>query len=156
MTSPLYGFIGDHVIPRGTIKLAVMVEEHPRILTVVTEFLAVYCPLAFNGVIGRLLLKALRAVISIHCLTMKFPIAMRTGQVRGRQCDSKECYNRLLELAKKERKLPQIMKVEIMEVEKVSKGPMEMNVGPHLHEDKSTAGPIKELVKIQMDPKEPN
>ena len=28
-TSPLYGFIGDYTIPKGTIKLAVTVGEHP-------------------------------------------------------------------------------------------------------------------------------
>ena len=34
-TSPLYGFMGDHVISRGTMKLAVMVGEHPRVSIVV-------------------------------------------------------------------------------------------------------------------------
>ena len=28
--SPLYGFVGDHVILEGTIKLAVTLGEHPR------------------------------------------------------------------------------------------------------------------------------
>ena len=28
-TSPLYDFTRDHVIPKGTIKLAVIVGEHP-------------------------------------------------------------------------------------------------------------------------------
>lgn len=28
-TSPLYGFTKDHVISRGTIKLVVMVGDHP-------------------------------------------------------------------------------------------------------------------------------
>ena len=28
-TSHLYGFIRDHVIPKGTIKLTVIVGEHP-------------------------------------------------------------------------------------------------------------------------------
>ena len=28
-TSPLYRFTKDHVIPKGTIKLVVKVEEHP-------------------------------------------------------------------------------------------------------------------------------
>ena len=58
MTSPLYGFTGDHVIPKGTIKLAVTVEGHPRVLIVMTKFLIVDCPLAFNKGIGRPLLKA--------------------------------------------------------------------------------------------------
>ena len=29
LTSPLYRFTNDHVVPKGTIKLAVTVREHP-------------------------------------------------------------------------------------------------------------------------------
>ena len=85
MTSPLYKFTRNLVIPRCTIKLVVMMGEHPRTSTVVTEFLAVNCPSAFNEVIGRSLLKALSVVISIHCLIMKFLITIGAGQVQGRQ-----------------------------------------------------------------------
>ena len=80
--------------PKGSIKLVVILGEPPRTKTIVTNFLAMNCPSAFNGVLGRLLLKALKAVTSIHCLTMKFPAMARIGQVRGRQRDSRECYNR--------------------------------------------------------------
>ena len=38
-TPPLYEFIGDHVILRGIVKLAVTVVEHPSVSTVVTELL---------------------------------------------------------------------------------------------------------------------
>ena len=72
-TSLLYEFTGYHVIPRGTVKLAVTVGEHPRVWTVVTEFLIVDCPLGINRIIERPLLKALKAVTSIYHLTMKFP-----------------------------------------------------------------------------------
>ena len=44
----------------------------------------------------------------------------------------------------------------MMEVEKESKGPMEMNIDPHLQEEESTAGLIEELVEIQVDPEEPS
>ena len=77
-TSPLYGFTGDHVIPRGTVKLAMTVGEHPRVSIVVAEFLVVDCPSTVNGIIGRLLLKALKAVTSIYHLTMKFLTAKGT------------------------------------------------------------------------------
>ena len=43
-TSPLYGFTRDHVIPKGTTELTVMVEEHPQTSTVVADFLIVDCP----------------------------------------------------------------------------------------------------------------
>ena len=68
MTSPLYEFTGDHVIPKGMIKLAVTVGEHPQVLIVITEFHVMDCPSVFNGVIGRSLLKALKIVTSIIIL----------------------------------------------------------------------------------------
>ena len=106
MTTPLYWFTRDHVIPEGTIKLAVTLGEHPQVAMVVTEFLMVNYPLAFNGIIGRPILRALKAATSIHCLTIKFPTVAGTSQVRGKQWESRECYNKSLELAEKRKKLP--------------------------------------------------
>ena len=40
-TFPLYGLTGDHVITRGTVKLAMIVGEHPRVSMLVIEFLVV-------------------------------------------------------------------------------------------------------------------
>ena len=80
-TSPLYGFTGDHVIPRGTVKLVVIVGEHPRVSTIVIEFLVFDCLLAVNGIIWRPLLKALKPVTSIYHLTMKFLTVEGTRQV---------------------------------------------------------------------------
>ena len=80
-TSPLYRFKGDHLIPKRTIKLAITLGEHPRGSTVMAEFLTVDCSSSFNGVIGRLLLRVLKAITAIHCLTMKFPTAAATRQV---------------------------------------------------------------------------
>ena len=48
-------------------------------------------------------------------------------------------------------KLPQAMKVE-----KTSQGLMEKNINPHLQEDESTAGPMEELIEIQVDPNKPS
>ena len=105
-TSPLYGFTGYHVFPIGTVKLAMIVGKHPRVLTVVVEFLVVYCPSSIHGIIGTPFLKALKVVTSIYHLTMKFQIAKGMRQVRGSQYYSRECYNKSLKLAEKERKLP--------------------------------------------------
>ena len=52
-TTSLYRFTGVHMIPRGSIKLDIMVGDYPRTSTVVSEFLVADCPSAFNGVIGR-------------------------------------------------------------------------------------------------------
>ena len=81
MTSPLYEFTKDHVIPKGTIMLAIILGDHPGVRIVVTKFLVIEYPLAFNGVIGRLLLKA---VTLIQCLIMKFTTTIQIGQVRGK------------------------------------------------------------------------
>ena len=80
--------------------------EHPKISTAMTEHLVVDYPSAFNGVIGRSLLKALKTVISIYHLTIKFLIVEGTGQVRGSQYASREYYNKSLRLTKKDEKLP--------------------------------------------------
>ena len=110
-TSLLYVFMGDHVIPRGTMKLARTVGEHLIVSTVVTYLVVVDCPSAVNGIIRRSLLKALKVVTSIYHLTMKFPTAEGIGQVQSSQYDSRECYNKSLRLAEKERNLRQKMEV---------------------------------------------
>ena len=46
-----------------------------------TKFLVMDCQSAFNGVIGRPLLKVLKVVTSIYHLTMKFPTIEGTRQV---------------------------------------------------------------------------
>ena len=104
-TLPLYEFTGDHVVPKGTIKLVVTIGEHPRESNVMIEFLVVDYPSAFNGIIGRLLLKALKVLTSIYHLTMKLPTTEGTGQVRGSQYDSRECYNKWLKVAKMKKNL---------------------------------------------------
>ena len=96
-------------------------------MTVMIDFLAVKCLLPFNGVLGRPLLKALKAVASIHCLTMKFPTAAGIGHVQGQQLDFREYYNKSLELAEMEVELSQAM-----EVEKTTRGPMKTNIDPPL------------------------
>ena len=69
------------MIPERTIKLAITLGEPPRTMTVVIDFLAVKCPSAFNRVLDRPLLRAFKAVTSIHYMTMKFPAAVVTSQV---------------------------------------------------------------------------
>ena len=150
-TSPLYGFIGESVIPEGTIKLVVTLGEPPPMTTVVIDFLEVNYSSTFNEVLGRPLLRALKVVTSIHCRTIKFPTIAGTGEVQGRQRDSRECYNRSLKLAENEPELH-----HAIEVEKISRWPMETNIDPCLQEDESTVRPIEELTEIKVDPNEPS
>ena len=103
--SPLYRFTGDHVFPMGTMKLTVTAGEHPRTSTIVTNFLIVDCPSTINGIIGRLLLKALKAITSIYHFTVKFPTTEGMGEVRDNQYDSRECYNNSFRIAEKDGRL---------------------------------------------------
>ena len=93
-TSPFYGFTGDSVIPEGIIKLAVTLGELPLMKTVMIDFLAVKCQSTFKRVLCRPLLKALKGVTSVYYMTIKFLTTAGIGQVRGRQHDSRECYNK--------------------------------------------------------------
>ena len=81
MTSPLYGFTGKSGTPEGTIKLVVTLGEGPQTVIIVINFLVVNYLLAYNGVLGRPLWRALKGVMSVHCLRMKFPTTVGTGQV---------------------------------------------------------------------------
>ena len=83
-------------------------------LTVVANFLIVDCQSSINGMIGRSILKALKAVTSIYHLTVKFPTSEGIGEVRGNQYNSRECYNKSLRTAKKDCRLLK------MEAEKVA------------------------------------
>ena len=80
-TSPIYGFTKDYVVPKGTIKMAITLGEYPRMMEIMTEFLIINCPSAFNGVLSRPLLQATKAVTSICFLTMKFPTTVGINQV---------------------------------------------------------------------------
>ena len=95
-SSSLYRFTKDHVVPKGVAKLIIIVGEHPQTLTILANFLRVDAPSAINGIIGRPLLKALKAATSIYHLNMKFPTAKGTSEVRGNQYNSRECYNKSL------------------------------------------------------------
>ncbi|XP_062112734.1 uncharacterized protein LOC133823896 [Humulus lupulus] len=66
-----------------------------------TKFLIVDCPSAYNVVIGRPLLTALHASVSIWHLSMKFPTSAGLGCVRGDQREARECYNASIVKARK-------------------------------------------------------
>ena len=114
-----------------------------------TEFLIVNCPLEFNGVIGRSFLKALKIVISIYHLTIKFPTAKGTGHVKRTQYDLRECYTKSIKLTEKVKRLPQIMEIRVPSV-----GLIETNIDPFLQEDEPVARLVEELIEVLVDPNE--
>ncbi|CAI9763836.1 unnamed protein product [Fraxinus pennsylvanica] len=59
MSSPLYGFTGDIIIPRGKITLAVEIGASPQVAHHFMEFLIVDRRSTYHGVLGRPTLKGL-------------------------------------------------------------------------------------------------
>ena len=81
-------------------------REHTQTSTVLANFLVVDAPSTINRIIGRPLLKDLKAASSIYHLTMKFPTVEGIGEVRGEQYDSRECYNKSLRIAERNKRSP--------------------------------------------------
>lgn len=73
VTSPLYGFIGDNIVSRGKITLAMEIGVAPLMAHHFMEFLLVDYHFAYHGIIRRPSLKELWAITSIHHLCIKFP-----------------------------------------------------------------------------------
>ncbi|KAL1815684.1 hypothetical protein ACET3Z_018258 [Daucus carota] len=97
----LYGFTGDAVRVKGTIRLPVTLGEDPVSATQVAEFMIVEAPAYYNALIGRPILKDMRVVTSIYHLSMKFPTPRGVGCIKGCQYDSRDCYNRTIKTASK-------------------------------------------------------
>ncbi|KAL2526786.1 Ribonuclease H [Abeliophyllum distichum] len=92
VTTPLHGFGGATVIPEGTIELLVTLGTYPASVVIMTSFLLVKAPMAYNTIYGRPLLNTARAVVSTYHQVMKFPTSRRVGCVRGDQQASRRCY----------------------------------------------------------------
>ena len=80
--NPIYSFTGDSVILLGVISHPMTLGEYPRQSCVMTDFLVIDQPSAFNAALGRLSLRELRAITSIYHLLMKFPKPHRVGEVK--------------------------------------------------------------------------
>lgn len=73
MTVPLVGFSGERVRPVGAITLPVTTGFKPTQATVMTDFIIVDKPSAYNAITGRPTLNTLRAAMSTVHLAMTFP-----------------------------------------------------------------------------------
>ncbi|XP_074337233.1 uncharacterized protein LOC141674425 [Apium graveolens] len=69
----LYGFTGNSIGVKGTIRLPVTIGEEPYVATQIAMFTVVDQPCAYNVIVGRPLMRAMRMVTSIHHMTVKFP-----------------------------------------------------------------------------------
>ncbi|EXB29434.1 hypothetical protein L484_022105 [Morus notabilis] len=90
---PLYGFIGDSVIPQGTIRLPINAGEKPRHATTMANFVVIKGVSQYNAVIGRLTLQALRAITSIYHQKVKFSTPNDVGEMKSNQYEARVAYS---------------------------------------------------------------
>ena len=147
--NPIYRFIGDSIVPVGIITLPLIVGEYPRESCVMADFLVIDQPSAFNAVLGRPSLKALKAITSIYHLLMKFPTSNRVGQVRGNQEEAKRCYNQAVRSASRPRQ------VNVVDQRPPSEEPLDDTNDPRSSNEKATTGPIEDLVDLPVDSNKP-
>ena len=99
---PVYGFSGQGVAPLGKMSLPLTVEQAPTSMTIMTQFLILDVPSAFNVMLGWPALYDLKAITSIFHSCLKFPTKNGVGCLRENQQSARECYNLLVAKAKKE------------------------------------------------------
>ena len=88
----LRGFSGEKVLPLGSIQLVLTLGEPPCQATTTARFLIVDAPSAYNMLLGRPSLNAIKAIPSAYHLVIKFPTVNDVGMVRGDQRVARECY----------------------------------------------------------------
>ncbi|XP_064944526.1 uncharacterized protein LOC135596397 [Musa acuminata AAA Group] len=83
MCSTLTGFTGDSISSLGAVTLPLTLGTPPKSKTVMTTFLVVDLPTAYNAILGRPTLNKVRAVVSTYYQTIKFPTGAGVGEVMG-------------------------------------------------------------------------
>ena len=89
----LRGFSGEKVLPLGSIQLVLTLGEPPCQATTTIRFLIVDASSAYNMLLGRSSLNAIKAIPSTYHMMIKFPTESRVGMVRGDQRVARECYS---------------------------------------------------------------
>ncbi|XP_065036585.1 uncharacterized protein LOC135672060 [Musa acuminata AAA Group] len=71
--SDLTGFTGNSISPLGAVMLPLTLGTPPRTKTVMSTFLVVDLPTAYNAILGRPSLNKIKALVSTYHQTVKFP-----------------------------------------------------------------------------------
>ena len=88
----LLGFFGEKVLPLGSVQLVLTLGDSPCQATTTIKFLIVDAPSAYNMLLGRLSLNAIRVVPSAYHMVVKLPTENGVGMVQGDQRVARECY----------------------------------------------------------------
>ena len=93
VSTHLRGFSGEKVLPLSSIQLVLTLGDSPCQATTTTRFLIVDAPSAYNMLLGRPSLNAIKAIPSAYHMMIKFPTVSGVGMVRGDQRVARECYS---------------------------------------------------------------
>ena len=93
VSTHLQGFFGEKVLPLGSILLVLTLGDPPCQATITARFLVVDAPSAYNILLGRPSLNAIKAIPSAYHMMIKFPTVSGVGMVRGDQRVTRECYS---------------------------------------------------------------
>ena len=89
----LWGFSGEKVLPLGSIQLVLTLGEPPCQATTTAKFLIIDASSAYNMLLGRPSLNAIKSIPSAYHMMIKFPTESGVGMVRGDQRVARECYS---------------------------------------------------------------
>ena len=88
----LLGFFEEKVLPLGSIQLVLTLGDPPCQAITTIKFLIVDAPSAYNMLLGKPSLNAIRVVPSAYHMVVKFPTDNGVGMVRGDHRVARECY----------------------------------------------------------------
>lgn len=83
------GFTGDFICLLRIMSLYVIFGEEPCSKIVMTKFIVVDIPSAYNAIIGWPTLNPLKAVVFTYYMVMKFSTRTDIGEPRSNQRDSR-------------------------------------------------------------------
>ena len=81
------------MLPLGSIQLVLTLGDPPCQSTTTVRFLIVDAPSAYNMLLGKPSLNAIKAIPSAYHMVIKFPTVNGVGMVRGDQRMARECYS---------------------------------------------------------------
>ena len=93
VSTHLRGFSGEKVLPLGSIQLVLTLGDPLCQATTTARFLVVDAPSAYNMLLGRPSLNAIKAIPSAYHMMIKFPTVSGVGMVQGDQRVARECYS---------------------------------------------------------------
>ena len=93
VSTHLRGFFGEKVLPLGSIQLVLTLGDPPCQAITAVMFLVVDASSAYNLLLGRPSLNAIKVIPSAYHMMIKFPTTNGVGMVRGDQHMARECYS---------------------------------------------------------------